>query len=42
MTFKVDSFGDGINNIPKCLTNRGVNGLRPPPGGAQAAHITTS
>ncbi len=28
--------------MAKCLMNRGVTGLRPPPGGAQAAHIVTS
>lgn len=42
ITFKENSFGGGISNIPKKRTNRGVRGLRPPPGGAQAAVIITS
>lgn len=36
------SEGEGSENMAKCLMNRGVTGLRPPPGGAQAAHIVTS
>ena len=42
MAFKEASVGDGITNIPKCLTNLGVKGFLPPPGGAQAQLNTTS
>lgn len=42
ITFKENSFGGGTSNIPKKRTNRGVRGLRPPPGGAHAADIITS
>lgn len=42
MFFRDSSVGDGIYNIAKCLTNLGVRGFLPPPGGAQAAVITTS
>ena len=39
---KLISDGGGRQNMLKCLINRGVMGLRPPPGGAQAAVIITS
>ena len=42
MVFRLNSEGDGKQSIPKCRINRGVTGLRPPPGGAQAAAIVTS
>ena len=41
MVFKLNSEGEGRLNIAKCLINRGVTGLRPPPGGAQAAAMVT-
>ena len=40
--FKLISEGVGRQNIEKCRIILGVIGLRPPPGGAQAAHIVTS
>ena len=36
------SAGEGRQSIAKCLMKRGVTGLRPPPGGAQPAHIVIS
>ena len=36
------SDGVGRQNIEKCLIILGVTGLRPPPGGAQAAQMVTS
>lgn len=42
MCFKLCSDGDGIDSIAKCLKNLGETGLRPPPGGAQAAAKVTS
>jgi len=42
MVLRLNSDGDGRENIAKCLMNRGVTGFLPPPGGAQAAAIVTS
>ena len=42
MALRETSEGDGRENMAKWRINRGVTGLRPPPGGAQAAHIVTS
>lgn len=40
--FRESSIGAGINSMAKCLTNLGVNGFLPPPGGAHATVKTTS
>ena len=42
MCLRVWSEEVGIENMLKWRMNRGVTGLRPPPGGAQAAQIVTS
>ena len=42
MTFRLTSDGDGMQNMLKWRMNLGVTGLRPPPGGAQAAQMVTS
>ena len=42
MALRLVSDGCGRQNIAKCRRNLGVTGLRPPPGGAQAAQIVTS
>lgn len=39
---RLTSEGEGSANMAKCLIILGVTGLRPPPGGAHAAHIVTS
>ena len=41
IAFMLTSEGGGRANMAKCLRNREVMGLRPPPGGAQAAIIVT-
>ena len=42
MALRLTSEGEGRQNMAKCLMSLGVTGLRPPPGGAQAAQIVTS
>ena len=42
IAFSDTSDGEGTENMEKCLMKRGVTGLRPPPGGAQAAQMVIS
>lgn len=42
MCLRLCSDGGGRQSMLKCRMKRGVTGLRPPPGGAQAAQIVMS
>ncbi len=42
IALRLTSEGEGMQSMAKCRMKRGVTGLRPPPGGAQAAQRVTS